>query len=358
MDDQEFERAVENLLRQERKKEPYYLESVEQERVAIVMAFYDHFASLLQMQKITTVDDFLESLQVSSNQDTDEEAEEVLIGELSDLIQEDLAHYTVLLEGEMLVNGHGVIIYDDDSQDNDEESSLVVDEIEEGMVVTGDIQDIVVAPMVSYEAYASWSDELLVEDTTIDELTPEIPGLWLRMNNVTISDEGGQPLEKIEQALLPFNYPTLKFHKLIRQSNAIEKSLPQEEVKAPVITHFKGDFIIGVLNDKENDLNYNDYTPEDLRAVREAHRQEISIYMSAVEQDEQLTISAHNALDINGQEEPLSNVRGFYRDSVFIKSHDIWRIVHTFLVQTDGDAMQLRHILPEDITAVFRNDEH
>ncbi len=70
MDDQEFERAVENLLRQERKKEPYYLESVEQERVAIVMAFYDHFASLLQMQKITTVDDFLESLQVSSNQDT------------------------------------------------------------------------------------------------------------------------------------------------------------------------------------------------------------------------------------------------------------------------------------------------
>lgn len=360
MNDYEFELGIENLLRSERKRMPYYLESVEQERFQVIMSFYDHYASLSEMTGITSVDDFLGSLQtpLRANEDTDEDwdVEDALIGELHELIQKDIEKFPVLLSGEMSVTGAGVVMHDTDPQEEEGASVMAVDEIEEGMVVSGDIHHYVVAPMIAYETFTSWRNDATLDSDQTNDSIGSTPGLWLRMTNVTVVDVAGQPISTFDSALIPMNYPSMRFHKIVRQNASAERMPKAEEVKAPIITHFKGDFITGIFTDKENDLNYGSYSDDELKEAREAHELEIGIYMSAVEQDEPLTLTALNSISINGDEEGFANKMARYVASVFMKPRDNWRVIHAFLVE-HGDEMLLRHVLPEDIIDIQRKDE-
>ena len=358
MNDREFEQEIESLLRAERKKEPYYLESVEKEQLEVVAAFYDHYASLSEMRGVSTVEDFLSTLELPDSDDDQAEANEDLIAELHELTQKDVERFPVLLGGEVMMKGEGLFMYDADPQGETEDQSRVmeVDEIEEGVTVTGEVRHYVIAPMIPYETFVRWQSADSYEDMEADDMANEAPGLWLSLSDVTVSDASGAEIKTLDNVLVPMNYPSMKLNKIIRQSISAERLAPQEETKAPVITHFKGDFITGVFNDKENDLNYNDYSEEELRAAREAHQLEIGIYMSAVESDAELVLTAFNSIGVEGNEEGFAGKTVRYIDSAFMKPRNEWRVVHAFLVDVE-DGVALRHVLSEDIITIHRKDE-
>lgn len=358
MDDREFDLELEKLLSDERKKEPYGTESIKKELLAVVVSFYDHYRSLSEFEASASADDFLAKLLETHGENADdaEEFDSDLLGELDELIQSDLEKYPILLEGELSVKGEGIYMYD---VDNDvDQPGTEVEILEEGMTLTGEIQQYAVLPMISYEAFMRMQSADSYEHLDQDDIVGEMPGLWVLLRNVTVRDEVGSDVYSHEQALVPLNYPSLTLEKIVRYSDSVAELASAEQEMEPieVAAHFKSDFILELCNEIENDINYNEYTTSELRAAREDYQAELGIYMSMVDREEELVISVMNAIMMTGDQTSFTNQIARYSDPILMKVNDSWRVAHGFEMDTH-EGIHVVHILPEHLLEIKRRNE-
>jgi len=352
--DDDFEIELAKLYNEERKKEYYYLESVEQERQAIVMAFYDHYAAVSDFQEVQSVEDFLGKLLHEESAEAPSEEDDFMTPiteELNRLIQADIEKHDVLLGGEMHVGGEGIYMHIDNDGNNE------VEVIENGSTITGDVSWYAVAPMIPYEAFMRMQRGDDSGEPDFEDLPMDMPGLWLLMNNIAINDENGIQTGTLEQAMVPLSYPTMTFNKVIRQKDAVMEKVESEEVHLPVATHFKSDFMLEVCNDIENDLNHNDYDSQEAHDIRASHQSELGIYMTIVTREDFLKVTAFNAIMLDGNETELEAEQVRYMDPVIMKINDTWRVLHAFEVITKDGGFNVAHILPEHLLQILELDQ-
>lgn len=357
MNDNEFQLEIENLMREERKKEPFYLISLRGEQQKLIELFESHYETLSQLKGASDIDSFLSSITAADTDSVRVDINEDLYSEINELVHRDLERYLQLLEGELLMRGEGLFLYDPDIQEEfgEQPVSAEVYALEKDMAVSGEFSHFTVAPMIPYEIFHKIHKFDTFDELDDEDLVSEMPGLWLALKNATVNDASGFELESCEMVLVPMNYPTMRLHKVVRQGEPVGTSKKTPEGKAPVITHLQSGFIKGVFSDKENDLNYNDYNQEEFEAARELHKQEIGVYMSAVEQNVPISLFASDSYDVNGSSfGPISEI-ALYRDSSFIKISNQWRVAHQFVIGSDNIKMAL-YVLPEDISPV--DQEH
>ncbi|HWT39941.1 MAG TPA: hypothetical protein VN081_01535 [Dongiaceae bacterium] len=363
MDDDDFEKAVAELVETERKKardkEPYYIESLEAERTAIVGVFNDHYESLSSLQGVETVEDLLAATDDGTNYfddglGGDDLSRNSLTLALDELIQEDIERVPALTSGEMHVGGEGVYMFEPDCEENNTDAQeFGCDILEDGAALIGDIGAYVVAPVIPYEAFRQTQEGSGFEGPLYDDIGTDIPGLWVILNNVKLYDGSGCEIGRRDHVLVPMEYPSLHFGKVMRQGESLKKA---DEVHVDVDVHFKGDFIREQFTIAENDLNYNDYSPEEHRECRHEHQSELGIYMSGVDPDEKLILSAFRSIAADGAERQLEEREAYYLEPVVIKPKGDWRVVHAFLVK-NGDQMSIVYVLPEDLLAIRREFE-
>lgn len=365
MDDSEFDIELAKLYSAERKKEYYYLVSVEQERQAVISAFYDHYVSVSAFQDVTTVDDFLSSFdslvgeptgKLETSDDDDDDDDDFLspiAAELNDLIQKDIESFDVLLDGEMQISGDGIYMVSPD-----EGGVPDVEILEQGATLVGDIQWYSVAPMIPYELFMRTQNDDNYEQPTSDDVTNEMPGVWLLMSNAVLTDENGANVSEHEQVLVPLNYPSLSFNKVMRQKEALIGNVQDIDIEqVPVESHFKSDFMLEICNDIENDLNHNDYEGEEAHEMRARHQEELSIYMSGVDREALLCLSAFTATMLDGNEAELTQQAVHYVDTVIMHVNGTWRIVHAFETTPKDGKINIAHVLPEFMTEIRLKDQ-
>lgn len=359
MDDSEFDIELAQLFNEERKKEYYYLVSVEQERQAIISAFYDHYMSVAEFRDVTTVDDFLQNLTAENTElleqpaDEDDDFLSPLATELNELIQKDIESYDVLLNGEMQVSGEGLYM-----MSPDEEGGSDVEILENGATMVGDIQWYSVAPMIPYELFLQTQRGDSFEQPSSDAIASEMPGVWLLMNNVVVTDSNGVTTNEVDQALIPLSYPSLRFHRVIRQEEAVTMDVQEVETEqVPVQEHFKSDFMREICNDIENDLNHNEYEGEEAHAVRAQHQNELAIYMGVVDHEAPLRLRAFSATLLDGNETELNDETVRYVDSVIMNIGGTWRVVHAFETTATDGTINIAHVLPEYIVSLRPEDQ-
>lgn len=368
MDHEEFNQELEKLYESERRKEDYYLASLENERKLLIEAFYDHYASLSDLQSINTVDEFLDSLtEVDTTTPLEDDLvdpQEALAGDLYDLMHTSLERNSSLLRDKVRISGDGIFLYYinhrdelDDQSDYDTKITVEVGEIEEGRFVRGQVDDVIVEPMMPYEKYIRWlsagEPEATWEefDVSVGPLTPMI-----KLKNAIIYTAEGEQLEAVDTLYAPLTYESMQLYREIQTLKASERAKKQEEISAPVVTYFKGEFITGVFNDKENDLNYNEYDTEEFAAAHDTHLTEIGVYMASVSQDEPLILSAVDAFDVTGKIQDVVAKTATYLDSVMMKLRERWRVVHAFTIEIDNETLLL-YILSENIIDIERSEE-
>lgn len=359
MDDFELELA--KLYSAERKKDLFYLESVERERQAVLSAFYDHYASVSKLQDTLTLEDILSEATTGSAgsfKDDDSIDDDAFVSplaqELGELIQQDIQRHEVLLSGEMQVSGEGVYMFTTDRPEGTEDG-MGTEILEDGATLTGDIRYYSVAPMISYDDFMRTQRG---GDAESEALDVETPGLWLFMENVAVTNAAGVTTETLDRVLVPLNYPSLTFNKVIRQSDSVmaEEAQP-EPSQVPVVTHFKSDFMLETCNDMENDLNHNEYDGEESHRIRAQHQDELSIYMAIVDREAPLTLSAFSAILHDGTEVALADESALYLDPVIMKINDMWRVLHAFQLVSNEGTLRIAHILPEYLLAIRNKNE-
>ena len=358
MDESEFDLELKKFYSEERKKERFRVVSAEKERSAVLDAFFDHYRSSIELMGGMTVEDFLEEVNESAvdernefSQDDDEAVDE-LCSYLDMLSQQDIERYDTLLSGEMNVSGEGMFMFIPDTGD-DSRIGGDVGIIEEGMEIIGDIKQYKVAPVFPQEALAQMEGgESSSPADEVDVTGLNVPGIWLQLENATLFDEMGGVVDTYEELMLPFGYTTLKFHKIIRQSDELAPAVKGESVRAPASTHFKGDFILEIYNDVENDLNHNHHEGEEAHAIRAEYQLELNKYMNGVDREAFLQLDASSAAMLDGSQRELSSARVRYIEPVIASANGSWRVIHAFEVYDSDNSIKIAHILPEDITSI------
>lgn len=353
MEDKDFQLQVQKLIdeerRQARAKDPYILESLAQERQSLVMAFYDHLASLQAFPDITTADELLESLmsghEIIDAIDWESETQQVLIDQIDELIQKDIEHLPELQTGELHVSGEGMYVYISD--DDTFESGVEVGIFDEGMTIIGDINRYDIAPMHSYDTFL----ETQHPSSEPNEVLQEGLGVWVLLKNAIVLDGAGQVVEKHDEVSIPVHYPSTCFHKVIRQQDASIATPEEDTPYVDVWAQFKNDFIIETCNTFENDVNYNDYSAEERALLMEQYQDEVSIYMSGVNPETPLLLSASEALMADGKRLSINHAQAQYLQPVFLRAGTTWRIHHAFAVGR-GDSETFANILPEHLLSV------
>lgn len=340
MDDKEFQLAVERLINAERQesrtKEPYILESLESERRALLGVFIDHYVALQHFTVMTTLDEIINTIERSGLDDADDEERlDELSSQLEELMQDELQKYPEVLSGEIRISGQGVYLY---ASDNDVDDDVMVDTFDDGVTINGEVDWYTVAPLPS--------------DDTAGGL-----GLWVLLKRAAVINGAGERVAGYDEVSVPVTLPGLHMHKIIRQSDATGSLIEPDVAAVNIWTQFKNDFILDMCNSFENDLNYNDYDADEHQQRREMHQNEIAIFMSAVESDCTIRVSAREACSLRGVVLQLTDVSALYLQPVFAQHGNSWRVYHAFEIETEGGELDIVHVLPEHLQQVERAEE-
>ncbi len=343
MNDKEFEQEVEQLNAVERKKQT---ESVEYARKAVIDAFNDHYYALSDFDGVFSVEDFL--LGQASNEDELEadDMSDPLIGHLTELMDAELDRYPQLNSGRVLVRGGGVYMYNTPYA-VDEHESFELDLLEDGDSIVGDVRSCMVAPMIAYESYlhSQYGDSHARSE---DDSPPELPGLWLVLENATVESVSEAEIKKLDRVIVPLSYPSLRFEKADDEEYPI--------VSAPVQAYFTSEFMNETYCTMENTLNHNEYTTAEHRTLREAYQAELEMYLRAVQKDAELIIDARDVAIAFQDTVDLVQQRVQYNMSVIVQHKGVWRVVHAFDIDTP-DGPLVGHVLTDKLDSITENTD-
>jgi hypothetical protein len=336
MDEKDFNTELAKLFKEERRKEPYYLESFNTEITLLVQSFITHQDAMKQFDTIETVDDFLDDLsnELEASEDEESVPYDRISLQLADFLQADVERYGVPQEGEVQVGGVG--IYLDESADIQEGvMGRPAELLEEGMSLIGEVSFYGVAQNTDLDA-------LDMQEHPYDHYEP-----WLILDDVVLYDAAGNEQKRMDTALIPLLYPDYTFSKVIRFNEAPRP----KEVMPELRTYFINDFMTAQYTAAENDLQYNEYTPEETQEARMAHQDELSLYMETVDADKPMALTTHEALFADGSRREVADVTVLYLQPVFMHLGQTWRVYHGFIAES-GETQAVIHVLPEDITAI------
>ncbi|MGH7218281.1 MAG: hypothetical protein ACREGE_02465 [Candidatus Microsaccharimonas sp.] len=367
--DSEFEALLngeiavsEEVLKQrsyERKKLPFYVESVDPERTMLVEAFYDHYISLSSPEAIETVDDFLAATQVSReyvnegdalNLDDEDTYDSGIVPTLNDLLSKDVERYEIMASGELQVSGEGLYLFVPDNE-NDADSEV----LEDGATLIGDISQYAALPSIAYEDFLRMQEGEGSMWANRSDDPVESPSPWLLIKDAALYDANGVQQMEYDMVMVPLDYPSLHFKKVIRQGGAEQESPRVEHV--PLSTHFTADFILTVCTDIENNLNYNRFHYDEFREEYELLRQDIGVYMMGVNTEKDIHLTAVEATLVDGTQASLDGQVVQYIEPTIVKYEDAWRVAHAFMMHTEDDGFNVAHVLPEHISKIDYLDE-
>lgn len=354
MEDKEFNKEFDKIVKHESFRDAYYTESIEQERAAILSAFQDHFVALTLPDDIETIEDIL-AVRPIANAGVDEDdiddtlfQYDELAQKIEEFIQKDIERHPILLEGEIKVHGKGIyqcFIRPEDISADDEDNG--VRELEDGEALMGHIKDYTVDPFTLYNAR-------LIDVEAIDEYadTPPSEGLslLLSLSDAQLIDDSGVA-QYIGEVCVPFDHMGFRFEKVVRQSTApiAETESEIEELKA----HFNSDFITQAVVDMENDLTYNTY--DDIEEHIQAYNEELSLYMGMVDSNRPMKIRA-TALRENGEVIEVNDQPVYYSHTALTKFPQFWRVTHIFIALTSEGSERL-YIQPRAMVSIEYTDE-
>lgn len=356
--DSEFEALLSDEAQRkqsyERKKLPFYAESVDAERDMLVEAFYDHYVSLSSPDSIETVDDFLAATQVSREYDTerdildldgDDSYDAGIVPALNDLLRKDVERCEVMASGELQVSGEGLYLFVPDL-DTDADSGV----FEDGATLIGDISQYAALPSIAYEDFLRMQNgEGNMWANRHDEPV-ESPSPWLLIKNAVLYDASGVQQAKYETAMVPLDYPSIHFKKVIRQEGGELGALEVEWV--PLATHFTAEFMHTVYNDIENNLNHNRFDYDEFREEYEFLRKDIGVYMMSVDTEKDIYLTASEATLVDGMHAAFEGGVVQYIEPTIMKYENSWRVAHAFMMHTHDGGFNVAHVLPEHIVEI------
>ncbi|MGV9001734.1 MAG: hypothetical protein ACOH18_02145 [Candidatus Saccharimonadaceae bacterium] len=360
MNDKDFDFELRKFMRNGGDKVPEpYCESVEIEIKGMVASFNDHYATVSLLWGDASVDDFLVSLD-SSDADPAEDTEDApspLFVELDKLVQKDIENFPILTDGEMQVSGEGafltIIESEEQSQDGGHTSiEIEIVILELGQKLTGDILYYSAGPMVSFEVYMHTQHDEESDQTDYDDLPNEVPSLLLHMENAKIKDKDGVETEVVGEVVVPLCYPSLKFGKIVHPDIKTTKEEVEEQPIVDITSKFTGDFIVGIYNEVERDVNYGGVEGEALHALRAKYQAELAMYMEDVDRNQKMLLTALNVMTHTREYIDVTDQEVFYLDPVIVRTtRKTWCVAHSFEIHTDK-GMLLAHVLSENIVKV------
>lgn len=329
-----------NMLRQGAEKKEEYSWSVEIERRKLVDSFYAHRQSLDSFYGFGTSDDGW------SGQD-----DEIVM--LEELVQADVIGYEMPQHGDMEVSGNGTYMFDTI------EATTLVSSLSDGETIRGEIDRYAVAPMIKINEDG--------RDTS--ELAP-VP--WVLLKNAVVRTADGEPIETCENVLVPLTESELHFDHIRRVGDELKNSevvgdfevqglIETEEIVVAVgiedVTYdFRSHDLEQLRNDIEADLNYNEFTADELLQARREYQAELNGVMRDVITDDKLIVSINDAQIVTGGTTDLIGKDVYYNGPTIIHVYDIWRVMHGFTVlDENGEESQLVHAFAQSIQFAFRN---
>ena len=331
MDEYDFDVALEDMIRELKEKQPFYLESMQREQDMITADFHEHLIATIELTQGSFYD--------AKFPDTASDEYEELSGSLIESMQRSFEKVPHILNGEVRISGEGVYV----TTESDNEG---IEILEPGWALQGTITQYLAAPMLIT------TDGEFAPNVTQDSL----PDLFLLAKNVTLFNEDGEKEGSFEQIHISFTRKTFDFRKIIRHP-LINAPVEQQEV-APrqLIALFRGGEFRDFCNEIENYLNFSDDEDESLQQQHiRAHEQLIAKTQEFdMQEGQRFVIQATETLD-----NPMSDVQlddnsvVEYLEPVICEVGDTWRVAHGFWICNDeNDCTTVVHILPEDIQSI------
>ncbi len=336
---------LQDLLRQERAKEPFLLESIEPERRQLLEALYDHAMAVYESRdEEISVEAILEA--DSSTDDSE------VTRQLDQLIQYDIARFETIIDGEMQVSGEGAYLQVVEAEDDKDIDSLI-QFLGDGDVVRGDIVKYTVQPIFPYEEFQKAKNNNYSE-APAQGYRDDPAGLSVVLENAALYDTSGNEVATLGWVLAPMVYPSLVFDRVLRQfsGNTETGAVPESEIDVSDI--LAGGLFQEHCNDIENDLNRNEYSADEFKAQYDLQMEALARYVAAVDTERVLSLSATGTNTLSGASVELNDSAVNYDAPTIIRHNDDWRVVHGFSLVTDDmdDAMMPVHVLPENIQTV------
>lgn len=324
-----FDKEIAALFREERRKESVHHESIQPELAEVVEAFYGHVAAFESLEQDWTVEEITQGVKPSLDL-------EELAGAVSELLRQDVERidrHDDLLIGEVHVSGSGDYMYfQEDGDERGDDTFAVGEALQPGEYIIGEIDRGSIAPLPES-----------------DTLT-----LALHIKEATLYDAAGSKVALFEEGVIIRIDNSFLSVKKVRYNTPTGLAREQDTFKRPDAGIFlKGSFLQEICNDIENNLNRNDYPPEEHFQVRAEEQAQLSaIIESQIGQDAQFLLSAHNAVLLDGTFlESLERQTATYNGSTIIEYQGSWRIVHGFDIY-EGETKRVIHVLPEDIETI------
>lgn len=345
MNDAEFNAELTDFFNTERKKQPYSVNPVDDEVRLLASGFAHHVESLKGFYAINTVDEFLHSLEENEKltEDDDGDFQTPLSYELMELLQRDAERYDAPMEGEIHVQGEGYYIQDTVGQSEDDEYSTV-EKLEEGMTIIGDFMGYAALPGLIEED----TEELIVEHDLDQQLEP-----WIKLYDARVMDSSGAEVMHAPSIFLPLSTTTFRFGTVVRSEEYAHEQKQRQPVEIDLKTYFASDFIRNEFEDAETNLNYNEYSPDEERMIREEYQDEFMLYMEMVDVNNRFVVDATHVYFQNSETGgALEGATANYLQPVLTKIEGEWRLCHAFHILSGDKKGNIAHILPKDLLAI------
>lgn len=337
--DQDFQAELENLLnieqpRYEReKRSPFYLESLEQERLKVVEAYNDHVMAMSQLgDDVLSFEDFQEAQEMQNPQDIKD-----VNNTIANFVMKEIESHDVLWSGEMQFSGQ-VLFYENDG---DEPHSGF---LEHGQVLHGEVAGYEVTPTV------------LGDGETDDS---ELPGVWAYVRDALVVSVDGSE-DAFTEAYVKINMPHVRMSKVVRRSQdeTLAALDPEAELSPAALKELMaGPIFLEMCRDIENDFRnamaYNEYNPEQITELRRSVQDQITALLENVPIDADFMITADEAMPLMHTEiEDIADKPAFYSGTTVVGLYGEYRVVHGFTLVEPSGEQRIVHVLPQNIRAI------
>lgn len=329
--------------------EAYGKMSLKEERAEILEAFYDHAMTVSSLEENELNVEYIVHAKPRDNL-------EAIADEVNELLQSDLERRAELLSGEVEVRGIFPYFPEPDTDEYEAHDQVLL----EGESLRGTIAGYRVAPMWSHGTFIA-NEQLSDDDATVREKRPDQKelGICMMLQNASVIEPGGVEIATYETLLVPFSYPVVEIDKIIRHATkkSSESKAPSEPLN--LLMHLKGYIFLDLSNDIENDLNFNEYTPQEIYQKHFEAQSQLKAFMGSVDLNEVLVVSAELATSFDGEILQLEEREVFYDQATVVKEGAFWRVVHGFtVIDYEGTKRNKPvHILPENLKTIRRKTE-
>ncbi len=345
MNEFEIEMALQDMLHTEERKLPSAYTSLEPERFEVLTSFQDHIIAVDMPAEELTVDALFAPPKSTDTfyDDTIEVSREDL---LTEFIRKDIESQPALTGGELRVSGEGFYYFTSEERGDDGET------LSDGDTLHGYIEQYTVQPMPTQAYLQRLEREDISEQDREPTLFDESDGIWVTLSDAVVFDQNGFELRSHDVVIVPFSYPGLSFHKIERQTTT--QLAPEANRRVDTITLLLGNDFSERCSQMENDLNFNNYSGEELVERSLEHQEALDAHTAQADKERVLLLSYVEPLDISEKDYIEKEALVRYRQSLLCQDSDgTWRVQHCYEHCTDEDEVPKQFFVQrEHITAM------